>query len=618
MAQVFLARDLRHHRQVAIKVFLPEIAGAFGPARFLREIRTAANLNHPNILALFDSGEADGLLFVMPYVEGESLAQRIKRAGQLPLEEALAITRQVATGLHYAHLRGIVHRDIKPGNILLSGGNAFIADFGIAQALEETGAEKLTSTGLIVGTPSYMSPEQSGAEGTLDGRSDLYSLGCVLYEMLIGEPPFTGRTAQIILARHSVAEVPSPRAVRSTIPPAIEHAILRALAKSPADRFQTGEELVAALAPGAVVPRRRAAQRKALFRNRGWIFAAGFLIALGIAAAPWFWDGEDVRSLDPERVAVLPFEGSTDGLAIARLLAERFSDEGAPQAESADHTATIAAEIEKRRPAWPAESLAAAVGRQLGAGLLLTGTVSRSGQEIRLSARLSETETGNVVAAVAQLSSPADSQTALLDRLVANLLAQRSGGSPEEIEQLAGFPLPVVRSYRAGRQSFLRGNWEAAARHFAAVVAADSQFVPALLGLAAVSIPERDRALALADQLGDRMGPADRQLRRAIGRQDGSPALVAIASWDSAAIAAPDRAERWFLLGNALFRRGPWTGIPDILQRSRAAFVKALELEPRFVPAIGRIIDLAPTATDLLGLAPLPGFRGVSLLAERR
>src|SRR5438309_6734610 len=240
MATVYLAQDLKHHRPVAIKVLNPELAGALGPERFLREIEIAARLNHPHILALIDSGEADGFLYyVMPYVEGESLRERLKREGQLPLEEALRIAREVASALSHAHSHDVVHRDIKPENILISGGEAVVADFGIARAIVAAGAETLTDTGLAVGTPGYMSPEHATGAMRLDGLSDVYSLGCVLYEMLAGHPPFLGTTAQEILARHSLDAVPPLRTIRPELPPALERVVLKALAKSPVDRWRS-------------------------------------------------------------------------------------------------------------------------------------------------------------------------------------------------------------------------------------------------------------------------------------------------------------------------------------------------------------------------------------------
>ena len=219
MAVVFLAEDLKHHRRVAIKLLRPELSAVLGSERFLREIEIAAALQHPHILPLFDSGQAAGLLYyVMPFAEGESLRQRLAREQQLPLDAALQITREVGSALQYAHEHGVVHRDIKPENIMLSGGQAVVADFGIARAVRAASAEALTLSGMVVGTPQYMSPEQAGG-GAVDARSDQYSLACTLYEMLIGQPPFTGPSSQALIARHSLEPVPSLRVVRQTVPP---------------------------------------------------------------------------------------------------------------------------------------------------------------------------------------------------------------------------------------------------------------------------------------------------------------------------------------------------------------------------------------------------------------
>jgi len=275
MATVYLARDLKHDRDVALKVLRPELAAVLGGERFLREIRVTAKLNHPHILPLLDSGgtgarghggtdeagagaapdlTADGrrltaefLYYVMPYVEGESLRERLTREPQLPLEEALALTWQIASALDCAHEQGIVHRDIKPENILLSKGEAVVADFGIALAVRAAGGERLTETGLSLGTPQYMSPEQATGSRAVDARSDVYSLGAVLYEMLVGEPPHTGATVEVVLAKLMTAEPVEPRAVRRAVPEHVNKAVLRALAKQPVDRYATAGEFAAAL-----------------------------------------------------------------------------------------------------------------------------------------------------------------------------------------------------------------------------------------------------------------------------------------------------------------------------------------------------------------------------------
>jgi serine/threonine-protein kinase len=252
MATVYLAADLRHDRRVAIKVLRPELAAVVGAERFLSEIRTTANLQHPHILPLFDSGQADGFLYyVMPYMAGETLRDRLDREKQLPVDEAISIARKVGSALDYAHRNGVIHRDIKPANILLEDGEPQVADFGIALAVQNAGGGRLTETGLSLGTPYYMSPEQATGDRNPDARSDLYSLGCVAFEMLAGERPFTGTSAQSVLARILTEDAPTVTRIRKTVPPNVASAVARATQRLPADRFATIGEFSAALAdPG--------------------------------------------------------------------------------------------------------------------------------------------------------------------------------------------------------------------------------------------------------------------------------------------------------------------------------------------------------------------------------
>ena len=279
MATVFLARDLRHDRPVALKVMRPEIAAALGADRFLREIAITARLDHPHILTLIDSGEAGGSLFyVVPYVRGESLRQRLDREGQLPLDVALEITKKAASALDYAHRQGVIHRDVKPENILLHEGEPMVADFGIALAVAQGGADRLTELGVPLGTPAYMSPEQASGERELDARSDVYSLGAVLYEMLAGEPPHTGPTARAIIAKVLTAPPTDVAVVRSGVSAPVSAALARALGKAPADRFATAAEFAAALSRTS--GRTPAPARRAL---------AGLAAVAGLLAAVWTW-----------------------------------------------------------------------------------------------------------------------------------------------------------------------------------------------------------------------------------------------------------------------------------------------------------------------------------------
>ena len=296
MATVYLAEDLKHKRKVAVKVMRPELAATLGSDRFLREVEIAANLSHPHILPMYDSGEADGILYyVMPWVEGESLSARLKRDGELPAPEALRYAREVADALAYAHKRGIIHRDIKPANILLGDGHALVADFGIARALEAQG-EAITRTGLAIGTPQYMSPEQATGAKDVDARTDIYALGAVLYEMLTGEPPFTGRSPQAVVARALTENPRALSAARQGLPAGLEPVVMRALAKRAVDRHATAAMLVEELtgieytaksgSHAAVTAGATAAARSEPPRGGGlWLALGGVALAALVAVA---------------------------------------------------------------------------------------------------------------------------------------------------------------------------------------------------------------------------------------------------------------------------------------------------------------------------------------------
>ena len=385
MATVYLAQDLKHGRPVAIKVLRPELAAALGAERFLREIEIAARLTHPHILPLHDSGEANGFLYyVMPYLEGESLRDRLNREPQLPVEEAVRIAREVASALSYAHSHDVVHRDIKPENILLSGGEAVVADFGIARAIVAAGTEKLTDTGLAVGTPGYMSPEQATAEAHIDGRADTYALGCVLYEMLAGHPPFLGTTAQEVLARHTLDPVPPLRTIRRAVPPAVEHAVFKALAKSPADRFPSAAAFSEALTQtGAPPSLTRQAARPAVFVAAGVAaLVAGYVLLTRRPGS----SGDPARS-----IAVLPFvnigadpnnEPFSDGMS-EELITALAKVEGLRVTARTSAFSFKGKEVDVRE-----------IGNKLNVGYVLEGSVRRAGPRLRVSAQLINATTG--------------------------------------------------------------------------------------------------------------------------------------------------------------------------------------------------------------------------------
>src|SRR2546425_3059470 len=403
MALVYLARDTRHERFVALKTLRPEIAITLGRDRFLREINLAARLQHPNILPVYDSGDAGGTLYyVMPFVEGESLRDRLDREPQLPVDDALQIAREVAEALAYAHEHDVVHRDIKPENIMLSGGHAIVADFGIARAVSAAGGDKLAQTGLPIRSPAYMPPEQASGSGQVDRRSDIYSLACVLYETLAGQPPFTGPTAQAIMARHSLDAVPRLKIVRDAIPDELEVVIERALEKVPADRYQTSGEFAKALTAASTgrVSRVTAARRHTRARmiwRRPATAAIGVVL---IAALAWLLLGRrggggslrsDLGGLDRNRVAVLYFNDESHDSSLGYLA------DGLTEALIDQLRGIRALDVVSRSGVAPFRGRDIArdsIARALAAGTLVEGDVENLGSRVRVTVRLVDGPSG--------------------------------------------------------------------------------------------------------------------------------------------------------------------------------------------------------------------------------
>jgi serine/threonine-protein kinase len=483
MATVYLARDLRHDRPVALKVLHPELAHALGPERFLREIRLAARLDHPHILPVHDSGDTAGRLwFTMPYVEGESLRQRLTREPQLPLGEAVRITREVADALGYAQRQGIVHRDVKPENILLQGERCVLADFGVARALDAAG-ERLTDTGLALGTPAYMSPEQATADRHLDARSDIYSLGCVVYEMLAGEPPFTGRTAQAVIARRMTDPVPDLRTVRD-VSPQVERVVKQALARAPADRFPDAPAFARALEAAAGAP----SAGPSIALRRGLLAAAAVLLVALAGAGLWLRGRPAAEAArDANLLAVAPFEVLDPSLELWR---EGMGDVLSRTLDGAGPIRTVSPSVVLRR--WsgrPDQASAEELGRRTGAGLVVYGAVVPRGRDsVTLRAALLDRVGGmgktdiEVSGEAARIGELADS---LGIRALRALSSGRAIGSVRRTS-IGSKSLPALKAFLQGEQFFRRGLWDSALTRYDQAIAADSTFALALAQMAGV------------------------------------------------------------------------------------------------------------------------------------
>jgi len=529
MATVFLADDTRHHRKVAIKVLDPELGAVLGRERFFREIELTASLQHPHILPLFDSGvvpattEHDGLLYyVMPYVDGESLRERLRRERQLPIDEAVALTREVADALTYAAAHGVVHRDIKPENILLTGSrdgtgegtatHALVADFGIARAIAETGGDRLTRTGVALGTPAYMSPEQGSGDSHVDARSDVYALGCVLYEMLIGQPPFTGPTAQSVLAKHLTEPVPQARRLRDRVPENVDTAIGRALAKLGADRFPTARQFADALVtpvdmrqtsspspvPSGATPG-PGRKRRLLLTGVAVAAAAGLLVALSTDAGglrrrltgrprPATTSAVEGR----QSVAVLPFD-NVGGNPVEEYFSDGLTEEliaALSQVRSlrvAARTSTFALKGQTRD--------VRDVGRALNVGTVLVGSVRKAQNRIRVTAQLIDASNGldlwSQTYDERELADVFDIQADIARRIAVSLAASLT---PSEQQRLAAKPTDNLEAYTL----YLKGRYfwnkrgaqmDSAIHYFNRAIAIDSTYARAYAGLASAYGP---------------------------------------------------------------------------------------------------------------------------------
>jgi len=558
MATVYLAEDLKHHRKVAVKVLKPELAQALGSERFLREITLTAGLHHPHILPLLDSGEVrlgtvrgrdapeSSLYYTLPYVAGESLRDRLRREKQLPVEEALRISREVAEALDYAHRQGIVHRDIKPENIMLEEGHALVADFGIARAVTATGGEKLTETGIAIGTPGYMSPEQATGTQELDGRSDLYSLGCTLYEMLVGEPPYTGPTPQAILARKLSEPLPSISLIRDAVPPALEAAIAKALARVPADRYDTAAEFSRQLAVDPAVMLRQ--HRRSVFLRRAAVAAAGLLVVAATGLGIWSWRSRTSAPpipLDPNLFAVMPFEAA-EGVtvpitAVPQYMAAVVTGWDSVRVADVKETARQVAMMEGTNGSDG--PLALQVARAQRAHRFVTGGVAQAGSRVTVTASMVSGEDG-AITAQAHAEGPADSIATVAQLVLLQLLAvdehsriwaggPRWGLEPHRLDHLKRRRLEAVASYvRAIRETCcppISEEWKSRALE---ALRLDSTF--ALAAFEAYLFGENDQALAeLAWAHRDELSHRDRAY------------VEAALSWRFRSVTVPEEMRLW-------------------------------------------------------------------------
>ncbi len=484
MATVWLARDLRHDRLVAIKVLKPELAASLGPDRFLREIKLAARLQHPHILTVLDSGERDGLLwYSMPFVDGESLRQRLVRQGALAVPEALRLIREVADALAYAHRQNVVHRDIKPENVLISGEHALVTDFGVAKALSDAGdGVGATSTGMALGTPAYMAPEQAAADPHVDGRADLYSLGVMAYEMLTGTQPIGGNTPQAVLAAQ-VTRAPEPiRRHRPHLPQALGDAVMRCLEKLPADRFQSADELLAALnqvqlsTPGYGTQPVSALKRRgplARIPRAALVIGLAVLVAgvLGLRAFGYLGGSLIGRGVldKQERVLVADFSSPPGDSSLGGTLTEAFRVDLAQQPAIQVVQPEYVLQVLQRMQRPTGTTLTAATAREVaqrdGIKAIVVGDVARAGGSYSISSRLIATASGETLVALRETADDSTKILAALDKLSRDM-RKRIGGSVERLkgsdrlEQVTTGSLEALRKYTEAQQAFRNEDYD--------------------------------------------------------------------------------------------------------------------------------------------------------------
>ena len=610
MSRVFVAEETSLGRKVVIKVLPQELAAGLSVDRFRREIQLAASLQHPHIVPLLSAGQAGDLLYYsMPLVEGESLRARLARDGELPVPEAVRVLRDVADALSYAHRHGVVHRDIKPDNVLLSDHHALVTDFGVAKALDQAGRQSsLTGTGLALGTPAYMAPEQAAADPHTDQRADIYALGVLGYEMLAGSPPFTGPSPQAVVAAHLV-QAPRPLAEqRPNVPPALAALVMRCLEKRPADRWQSAAELLHALESfstphdGVAVASVTSPPRGKLSLHRPLA-----LLALGAgliaAAAGWliFRQSQASRPLDPDLVAVAPFDVPDSKLSLWReglvdVLSRNL--DGAGPVRSVPPTTVI-----RRWSGRADRPSASALGRRTGARLVVFGSLIGAGPDsARLTATAFDVLEDRPLAEI-ELRGAANRMDRLADSLTVRLL--RELGRTRRIEvlrttSLGSTSLPALKAFLQGEQWFRRASWDSALASYDRAIALDSMFPLALwrsgqvLGWQRSAFDSVSMALAMrAGALTHGLAPRDSLLLTADSILAGLYSTVPRVDWSAIrrvhALAQdltrryPDDFESWYVLGEARYHWGSSVGSSP--REALQAFDHAIENDSSFAPA---------------------------------
>jgi TolB-like protein len=607
MATVYLAKDLRHNRPVAIKVVRPELSGAGGIARFLREIELVAGLQHPHILPVFDSGTIDDgaggqtPYFVMPFVEGETLRARMGRETRLPVDEAVSLATEVANALAYAHAHGVVHRDIKPENILMSGGHGVVADFGVAKAIESGAASGATGAGLTqigfaVGTPSYMAPEQATGRDEVDARADQYSLGCVLYEMLAGKPPFTGESAQSIVAKNMTAPRPHVGKVRSDVSTALEDVLIKAMAIDPADRYPNMGALAAALRQAGVSTRPR---RKPMV-----VIAAAAIAAAAAGAVAWLATRPSAIAVteEAETIAVLPFNASGPGVEV---LGEGMVDLLATNLQGVGGITTVEPrrvlkQVSKRGEGRIADlQEALALGSDLDAGSVVLGSAVSTGNSVRLAADLYSVKDGERLGR-AQVDGAPDSVLVLVDRLSLALLRDvwrsREPLPSLSIASVTTDSIAALRAYLDGERYYRQFTLDSALAAYTRAVEVDSTFALAHLRRALVygwtggyGSPASDAAAEAGFRFASRLPPRSRRLLEGY-RAFNEGSVRSIDSMRAYVTDYPDDLEGWYTYGEALFHlRALVPNPPDTII---AAFDRVIAGDSTLTPAVIHPLEL--------------------------